>query len=256
MPTRYIKESARTSKNLCAVSDFAERLFWRLITTADDFGRFMACSLIVKSACFPLLDTLNPAKVERALTELEAHTLIQLYHAGDRRYGWFLQWAKHQGEPRAKHSKYPDPTLSASAGNCLHLPTNAHGAPDTDTDLSSPNLKSTKQTDDFEQFWRAYPKKRGKDAARAMWNSAKHRPPLAQILAVLTDARASHDWTREHGKYIPHPTRWIKEGRWRDEHTDNGPVTSLTCASHPTWKFADLKAKETHDTLYHPKHVG
>ncbi|MCS6297208.1 MAG: conserved phage C-terminal domain-containing protein [Nitrospira sp.] len=150
MPNRWIRESARTSKNLNEVSDFAERLFWRLITTADDYGRFLACGSIVRSACFPLMDTIRVEKVEKAIAELKAHKLIDLYEVGDRRYGCFLKWFEHQGKPRSEKSKYPDPLpaspsvspLHTAANNCAQPRTDAPGPPDTETDSETDSKTS------------------------------------------------------------------------------------------------------------------
>jgi len=150
MPNRWIRESARTSKNLNEVSDFAERLFWRLITTADDYGRFLACGSIVRSACFPLMDTIRVEKVEKALAELVAKKLIDLYEVGDRRYGCFLKWFEHQGKPRSEKSKYPDPLpaspsggpLLTAANNCAKPRTDAPGPPDTETDSETDSKTS------------------------------------------------------------------------------------------------------------------
>lgn len=150
MPNRWIRESARTSKNLNEVSDFAERLFWRLITTADDYGRFLACGSIVRAACFPLMDTIRVEKVEKAIAELNAHKLIDLYEVGDRRYGCFLKWFEHQGKPRSEKSKYPDPLpvsssvspLHTAANNCAQPRTDAPGPPDTETDSEADSKTS------------------------------------------------------------------------------------------------------------------
>lgn len=40
MPSRIIKESITTSESLSEVSAEAERLFWRLVVKADDFGLY------------------------------------------------------------------------------------------------------------------------------------------------------------------------------------------------------------------------
>lgn len=146
MPNRWIRESARTSKNLNEVSDFAERLFWRLITTADDYGRFLACGSIVRSACFPLMDSIKAEKVEKALAELVTHHLIELYAVGDRRYGCFLKWFEHQGKPRAEKSKYPDPSsckhLHTAVCNGAQLRTIAPGPPETETEAETDSKTS------------------------------------------------------------------------------------------------------------------
>src|SRR5437879_4265860 len=53
LPRRYAKESALTSPNLAQLSAGAERLFWRSMVKADDYGRFDADPEIVRGGCLP-----------------------------------------------------------------------------------------------------------------------------------------------------------------------------------------------------------
>lgn len=110
MPDRNIKQSCRTSRTLNKLSNGAERLFWRLTTVADDYGRFDANPVIVKANCFPLrVDSLDTSVVEEWLVELRQAPLIVVYDNGERQYGQFQTWLEHQGPPRAKKSKFPSP---------------------------------------------------------------------------------------------------------------------------------------------------
>lgn len=114
MPNRMIRESCRTSLTLDALSDGAERTFWRLTTVADDYGRFEADPRIVTSTCYPLRNgRLDADQVKTWLDEMLDAGLIQVYRAGEKVYGVFLTWGKHQ-HVRAKRSKYPAPPTSVS----------------------------------------------------------------------------------------------------------------------------------------------
>lgn len=109
MPNRIIRESSRTSPSLDALSDGAERLFWRLVTVADDHGRFDAHPRVVLAMTFPLrVGRLSVRQVERWLDELERADIIRRYAAGDRMVGAFCAWARHQRRPQST-SKFPDP---------------------------------------------------------------------------------------------------------------------------------------------------
>lgn len=147
MPTRLIKESCRTSANLQRVQDFSERLFWRLLTTADDYGRCLASPAIVRANCFPLADNIALKKIEGALSDLASHHLLSLYTIGDRSYAHFITFELHQGKPRAKHSKYPS-LNDVSASICTHMqvvPDMPASAPDTDTDTDTDLSSSSKK---------------------------------------------------------------------------------------------------------------
>lgn len=123
MPTRDIKESCRTSETLAHLSHGAERLFWRMVTYADDFGRMPADVRVVRAACFPLmLQKVKEGDVQTWLNELEAADLIRGYRDADGKpFAFFTTWSKHQ-RTRAKHSKYPVP---AYADTCRQMPADA-----------------------------------------------------------------------------------------------------------------------------------
>lgn len=74
---------------------------------------------------------------------------------------------------------------------------------------------------DFETFWHTYPKKVGKDAALKSWSKAK--PFLDDVLNALYWQKDSEQWKRENGKYIPNPSTYLNQGRWKDE----APVEEL-----------------------------
>lgn len=71
--------------------------------------------------------------------------------------------------------------------------------------------------DDFEIFWKSYPRKIGKGAARKAWEKAKDRPPLADVLCVLDMCKQSAQWQKDQGQFIPNAATWLNQGRWADE---------------------------------------
>lgn len=72
--------------------------------------------------------------------------------------------------------------------------------------------------DRFEVFWRAYPRRIGKDAALRVWNRLKVDDALlGDMLHSLENQKASRQWRRDGGQYIPHPRTWLNQGRWKDE---------------------------------------
>ncbi len=70
---------------------------------------------------------------------------------------------------------------------------------------------------DFDAFWQAYPYKTAKKAALKAWRNAKDKPPLADLLAAIAAQRKSQAWTKDGGKFIPHPATWLNQGRWDDK---------------------------------------
>lgn len=73
----------------------------------------------------------------------------------------------------------------------------------------------------FEEFWAAYPKKTGKQAAFKSWQRIKPTSELHnKIMEAVTAATKTEQWQRENGRYIPNPTTWLNQGRWDDEITE------------------------------------
>jgi len=73
----------------------------------------------------------------------------------------------------------------------------------------------------FQEFWLAYPRKVGKGAARRSWKRIRPNPELQQqILNSLAQHTYSFDWSREHGRFIPHPATFLNQERWDDELVD------------------------------------
>lgn len=70
------------------------------------------------------------------------------------------------------------------------------------------------QEDDFDLFWKAYPKKVGKDKARIAWKKKKDKPSLQDILESVERYKLSKSVA---DGFVCHPTTWINEGRWSDE---------------------------------------
>ena len=87
-----------------------------------------------------------------------------------------------------------------------------------------------KTSDGFDLFWGQYPRKIGKKAALKSWHAAKDKPDLPRILSALAAAKQSPDWTKENGKFIPHPATWLNQGRWDDE------VQSRTQTTTPAYR--------------------
>lgn len=71
---------------------------------------------------------------------------------------------------------------------------------------------------EFLTFWKAYPKKVGKDAALKAWKKRNGtRPGIDAIIKAIEEQKRSDQWTRDSGQYIPNPATWINQGRWDDE---------------------------------------
>lgn len=74
---------------------------------------------------------------------------------------------------------------------------------------------------EFEDFWTEYPRKVAKTTAYRAWQ--KLNPPVEEVIAGLRAYKDSDQWTRDNGRYIPHPATWLNQKRWEDEVEDTKP---------------------------------
>lgn len=82
----------------------------------------------------------------------------------------------------------------------------------------------------FDGFWSAYPRKQSKGDAQRAWVKLNPNADLrASILQAIEVQKTSEDWTKDNGKFIPHPATWLNGRRWEDESADtaHGSTSSL-----------------------------
>lgn len=90
----------------------------------------------------------------------------------------------------------------------------------TDSYESKRKSKSKRKeidTDKFDEFWKAYPKKVGKIAAqRAFEKKCTSDKTFAEIIDGLNKV-VELDWSTRETQYIPNPATWLNGERWKDE---------------------------------------
>lgn len=158
MPNRDLKEANRRSASLQVLSDASERLWYRLITAVDDFGRMEADAEVVFTSCFQRVPKgWTAARVERCLEELSSvaapdqSPLIEIYAVKGKRYLQILSASEHIYR-RATKSKYPAPVTphySSVADGCAqvsadvpHVPADSLVSRTPNSELRVPNSES------------------------------------------------------------------------------------------------------------------
>jgi len=69
----------------------------------------------------------------------------------------------------------------------------------------------------FEAFWKAYPKKTAKqDAEKAFAKINPDQPLFALMMDSLSRACRSADWQKDGGQFVPYPATWLNGRRWED----------------------------------------
>lgn len=210
MPDRIIRDKCRKSRTLNALSAEAERLFWRLTTAADDYGRFDADPVVLLAECFPLkIEIFKSAQVAKWRNELtiapddDEAPLIRLYSLKGRTYGYFVTWTDYQRD-RSKEQNPPKPKFPAPEEGLPLDPMQAAPTPSAspqpaaepaETPKAAPKAPAAPSAADmrFDQFWGAYPdrggKKVGKQPARALFLKLSDEEQGQCLLAVKEYAK-------------------------------------------------------------------
>jgi len=88
----------------------------------------------------------------------------------------------------------------------------------TDNKQEVKNKRIKEYTSDFLQFYDAYPKHIGREPAWKAWQKLNgSRPNLSTLITKINEMKKSEDWTKDNGKFIPHPATWLNQKRWEDE---------------------------------------
>lgn len=106
MPSRIIREGWLESERIYELDAPAERFFLRLCLRADDYGRFYANPVLLKSSLFPLRDDVRSTDIPRWLAACEKAGLVRCFEVDGKR---FVEIARFDQRTRAKVSKFPAP---------------------------------------------------------------------------------------------------------------------------------------------------
>ncbi len=79
------------------------------------------------------------------------------------------------------------------------------------------NIERGKQVEnDFNEFWKAYPRKVGKpNGLKAFKKKYKSLPSMPELISIVNRLKKTEQWRDV--KYIPHPATWLNDERWNDD---------------------------------------
>lgn len=119
---------------------------------------------------------------------------------------------------RAQNSTKREPVVNEPTPNQEPLTTNQEPLTNKDQETCATATHAAPVDDLFAKFWSLYPSKKDKAKAAKAFAKLKITDDLFnQIISGLAAQVASHDWTKDGGKYIPMPTTWLNGKRWEDE---------------------------------------
>lgn len=108
---RAIQDSVPMSETLADLSDHSERLFWRLISQSDTWGRLPGSIRKVRGKCIPLLGW-DDSKLKEALDELEETGRILTYTIEREQFIQIVDFEINQPAELTRkrgNSRFPEP---------------------------------------------------------------------------------------------------------------------------------------------------
>jgi len=221
---RNIKPAFFQNEDLAELKPIERLAFIAMWTVSDYKGCIEYRAKRLKVQLLPY----DNCDIELIVNNLEQSRFIKTYSVQGLMYIKILNFEKHQNpHPNEKKSgsDIPDIDEKDIENNQLKnivINHDQYGTVRADslipiTDTLNP-LSAKKHADSFNDFWKAYPKKVGKDKALIAWN--KKKPPLIEVLEALQWQVISDQWK---SGYIPNPATYINDGRWQDEPQINKP---------------------------------
>lgn len=211
---RTIKPEFFTSEDIVSLSPLARLFYVSLWCEADREGRFEWKPRTFKLRYLPADD----CDVEQLGQELFDAGLVVTYDVDGKTYAEIPTFAKHQIiNNRESESQLPPRVNHAS----ITRESGKEGRKGKEGNDAS------KDSSLFDSFWKAYPKKVGKDAARKAFDKRKPDGDLvSRMVSAIAKQLMTPQWQKDGGQFIPHPATWLNEGRFDDETGPPGGAES------------------------------
>lgn len=148
--------------------------------------------------------------------------------------------SQDQDQDQEKEKDPPIPPVGVEGGE--GLPPLSDPDPEPEQFFDPEDIPSL----EFEQFFDAYPKQVDKAKAWNAWRKlGRVKPGLASLQAAILEQSQSDQWTRDHGRYIPSPAKWLAERKWLDKLSPAPTSPAAGQTSDADWKrYAGSCVKE------------
>lgn len=103
-----------------------------------------------------------------------------------------------------------------------------------------PKPPAEKADDDFSVFWMAYPKKQDKQKAMMAWKKLNPDAETQRKMILAIQAqRASPQWQKDDGQFIPMPSTWLNGRRWEDQPTQVLPGKRVSAQCYTQREYTE-----------------
>lgn len=190
MPNRILRDGIIRSERVCQLSPIAELFYRRLMSVADDYGRYFAHEALLLSDCYPLRPGwADVAMISQCLWECDEAGLISTYSVDGTKY-----LEIHNFEQRVRpgqKSKFPPPAESSREMRRIPAQSEAYSESESEakaglaeskpTAMPQKTLRSPEGRVDLNPVW-----VKAQEALRASREAiARARDPVAYETAIL-----------------------------------------------------------------------
>ena len=85
-----------------------------------------------------------------------------------------------------------------------------------DITIAHPRVSGAVITEQFDMFWKEYPRKKGKGEARKKFAKALTKTSFETIMDALARVKKSKQWNKDGVDFVPYPATWLNQERWDD----------------------------------------
>jgi len=187
-------------------------------------GRTFVWTYNSSTAFEKLFPYMKASSIRRWLSELEQDGVLVSSNAYNQHRYDKTKWYSIVSEFELVNEQPIDQNERGIAQNEQRVDQNEQTIPNVNTNVNT-NVNNNAQSEIermFNSFWDVYPRKVAKKKAKQIFTSllkkktGKARETLfAEIMSGLRKYKNSRQWSD--AQYIPHPTTWLNQERWRDE---------------------------------------
>lgn len=276
MRIRSTKPEFWKSRRIASVSWDARLVLKGLESYVDDNGVGVDDIELIVSDVFPRDMFANGretvARVSEAITELHQAGLVHRYSTDADRLLYISWWEEVQriDKPGKGRKPRPDGSLnykdSVIRESVARVPETVapgtgeqgnRGTEEQGNNSCSPAAPSSviEASNRFDEFWKAYPRKVGKQKAVAKYKAAVKRAESEQ--QIIDGAQRLRDDPNREDQYTPHPTTWLERNGWEDpelpQRTATGSEARLQKAAEwigydqapppePDWSYGEFQS--------------
>ena len=195
MPNRILRDGIIESERVNKLSVGAEIFYRRLMSRADDHGRYHANLNLLRAACYPLqLDRVSLSNVRDWLTECgESPSLVREYSVDGKNYLEIINFGQRV---RSSVSKFPDPSRTIDSESRTSA---ARATTPTTTTTPHTTPHTVAIVGDFEERF------------SAAWDRhKKHRGGVTRQMVAQRTLEV--DWDAWDARHVPFCEFWDRAG--------------------------------------------